>query len=78
MAAVATLDKIKTSVESTVNIEDIKTKAYTALNDDINTPILIAHLFDGVKMINSLAAGKEQITSEQLVDLKKLYNDLVL
>jgi len=77
MAAVATLDKIKAGKESTVNIEELKTKAYAALNDDINTPILIAHLFDGVKMINSLAAGKEQITAEQLESLKKLYNDLV-
>ena len=77
MAAVATLDKIKVSNESTVNIEELKTKAYAALSDDINTPILIAHLFDGVKMINSLAAGKEQITAEQLESLKKLYNDLV-
>ncbi|MGZ2370893.1 cysteine--tRNA ligase [Ancylomarina sp. YFZ004] len=77
MAAVATLDKIKAGAESTVNIVDIKTKAYTALNDDINTPILIAHLFDGVKMINSLAAGKEQITADQLESLKKLYQDLV-
>ncbi|MRT92489.1 cysteine--tRNA ligase [Ancylomarina sp. 16SWW S1-10-2] len=77
MAAVATLSKIKDSKESTVNVEDIKTKAYAALNDDLNTPILIAHLFDGVKMINSLAAGKEQITAEQLEDLKKLYTDLV-
>ncbi len=77
MSAVATLDKIKAGKESTVNVEELKTKAYAALNDDINTPILIAHLFDGVKMINSLAAGKEQITAEQLESLKKLYNDLV-
>lgn len=77
MAAVATLDKIKAGAESTVNVEELKTKAYAALNDDINTPILIAHLFDGVKMINSLAAGKEQISAEQLEDLKKLYNELV-
>lgn len=77
MAAIATLDKIQASATSSIKVDDLKTKCYEALNDDLNTPILIAHLFDGVKMINSLAAGTESITAEDLKSLKTLYNTLV-
>lgn len=77
LAAIATLDKIQATNSSSVNFEELKTKCYEALNDDLNTPILIAHLFDGVKLINSLAAGTESITAEDLEGLKTLYHSLV-
>jgi cysteinyl-tRNA synthetase len=77
MTAVDTLDKIQVSDSSTGKIDELKAKCYEALNDDLNTPILIAHLFDGVRMINSLAAGTEFITAEDLENLKALYNTLV-
>ena len=76
MAAIATLDKIQASGSSSIKVDELKNKCYEALNDDLNTPILIAHLFDGVKMINSLAAGTESITTEDLESLKALYNTL--
>ena len=41
------------------------------MNDDFNTPITIANLFDGLKHINLLKEGKETITTE---DLEKLTN----
>jgi cysteinyl-tRNA synthetase len=76
MAAIATLDKIQVSGSSSIKVDELKNKCYEALNDDLNTPILIAHLFDGVKMINSLAAGTESIATEDLESLKALYNTL--
>ena len=36
------------------------------MNDDFNTPILIAHLFEGVRYINVIKDGKETITAEDL------------
>lgn len=75
MAAVATLDKIKPLSENTVNVSELSGKCFEALNDDLNTPILISHLFDGVRMINSLAAGTEKIDAGNLAELKKLYHD---
>lgn len=68
------LDSVKPSETSTVDIEELKNKCYTALNDDLNTPILIAHLFDGLKSINALSEGKATITENDLKDLKDLYN----
>jgi cysteinyl-tRNA synthetase len=77
MAAIATLNKIQASASTSIEVNGLKNKCYEALSDDLNTPILIAHLFDGVKMINSLAAGSESITAEDLENLKSLYNTLV-
>ncbi|PKQ63006.1 cysteine--tRNA ligase [Labilibaculum manganireducens] len=77
MTAVATIDKIQASASSSNSVEELKAKCYEALNDDFNTPVLIAHLFDGVKMINSLAVGKETITASDLSVLKDLYHNLV-
>jgi cysteinyl-tRNA synthetase len=77
MTALSTLDKIKAADTSTVNVEELKEKCYQALNDDLNTPILVAHLFDGVKAINSLASGSEKISQEDLESLKNLYQTLI-
>ena len=76
--ALATLTKITASKDNTVDVQAIKDKCFAALNDDINTPLLISYLFDGVRMINSIADGKEKINAESLEILRNLYNDLVL
>ena len=70
---IETLGKIKPSTKSTISISEIKDKFYEAINDDLNTPILISYMFDGVKIINSIYAGKEQISAKDLELLKDLY-----
>ncbi len=77
MTAIKTLEEIETSESSTVEISSLKEKCFTALNDDLNSPIAIAHLFDGVKMINSINAGKEKISPADLKDLTTFYHSLV-
>jgi cysteinyl-tRNA synthetase len=47
------------------------------MNDDFNTPILIAHLFDGVRIINSIKDGKESMTSSDLEKLKNIFTAFV-
>ncbi len=76
-AAMETLGKLKASDTSSVSVDELEEKLYTAINDDLNTPVLIAHLFDGVKLINSVADGKAQLTVSDLDKLKKLYDDFV-
>ncbi len=71
MKAVETLKKLPVSQESTVDVDALKEKVYVALNDDFNSPIAIAHLFDTVKMVNSINDGTEKITAVQFEDLKK-------
>ncbi len=76
LKGIETLNKIKPGKESSFDVNLIKEKSYEALNDDMNTPILIAHLFDGIKKINSVIAGTETITENDLSELKTLYHDM--
>jgi cysteinyl-tRNA synthetase len=75
MAAMEVMEKLQANgnAEESVNIAELKAKCYEAMNDDFNSPILIAHLFDGVKIINSIKDGKAKIDEENLSMLKELY-----
>jgi cysteinyl-tRNA synthetase len=77
MNAVALLPRLKTSDVSTVDVEKLRNDCYEALNDDLNSPILIAFLFDGVKMINAVNDGNLTITRNDLEKLQQLYSGLV-
>jgi len=77
MKAAETLEGLKYSAESTVDVAGLKEKCLAALNDDLNSPITIAHLFDGVKMINSINDGSEKISEQKLAELKTFFNTIV-
>lgn len=77
MAASRMLSKVKPSKSSSVNVDELRDKAFAALCDDLNSPIAIATLFDWVRIINSLAEGKEQITQPDLDELASLFNSLM-
>jgi cysteinyl-tRNA synthetase len=66
MEALSLLKDLPTSAQSSIAIEDWKQLCYDAMNDDFNTPILIAHLFEGVRYINVIKDGKETITAADL------------
>jgi len=71
MDAVNSLNTIETSKTSSVDISKWKQQCYDAMNDDFNTPILISHLFEAVKIINQLKEQKATISLDDLADLKK-------
>ena len=75
--AVSLLEGLKPNEQSSIDVPGLREKCYAAMNDDMNSPILIAHLFDGVKMINSVNDGKATVNSADLELLKKLYQDFV-
>jgi cysteinyl-tRNA synthetase len=75
MASIKTLDNLKTSATSTSDINALEQKCYEAMNDDFNAPVLVANLFEGSRIINSVNDGKETITSDDLSKLKKLMNE---
>jgi cysteinyl-tRNA synthetase len=77
MKAIETLNKLKPSAVSTIDVPKIQEKCYTALDDDLNSPILLSHLFEGVKLINSVVDGSEKIDSSSLEALKALFNTFV-
>jgi cysteinyl-tRNA synthetase len=77
MSAIKTLDKLKPESTSTSNITELKNKCYEAMNDDFNTPILVANLFEAARIVNSVNDGKEKITEADLVTIKKLMHEFV-
>ncbi|MFB6319225.1 cysteine--tRNA ligase [Saccharicrinis sp. FJH54] len=68
------LSKIESTDKSTVDIQKLEDACYAAINDDLNSPIVIASLFDGVRIINSLLAGKDTITKTDLDKLTALFH----
>src|SRR4030043_2142779 len=74
MKAVETLDKIKPSLSSTIDIALLNSKCYEAMDDDLKTSLLLSQLFEGVKYINSAADGTDKMSSNDLELFRKLFN----
>lgn len=68
--ALQLLDNLTPAETSTFDVCNWKSNCYEAMNDDFNSPILIAHLFEAVKLINNIKLGNEKLTSEDLEILK--------
>jgi cysteinyl-tRNA synthetase len=66
MEAVNSMESIQASTASSIDVKAWRKKCYEAMNDDFNTPILISHLFEGVKFINQLKENKETISEADL------------
>ncbi|MBV7269955.1 cysteine--tRNA ligase [Winogradskyella luteola] len=71
MDAINIIDDLKISSTSSFDVNTWKQKCYDAMNDDFNTPILIATLFDAAKFINQVKDGSATITKEDLELLKQ-------
>ena len=70
--ALQKLDSLEVSENSSgFELESWTQSCYTAMNDDFNSPVLIAHLFDAVKYINAVSNGLHQISAEDLTSLSK-------
>ena len=68
------LKRITPSPTSTVEVKGLRAKCYEAMNDDLNTPIVISHLFEGARAINNVIAGNNTISAEDLEELKAVFN----
>lgn len=77
MDAIVSLKELQPAGSSSVNIEGWKQSCYDAMNDDFNSPILIAQLFEAVKYINLLKEGKETLNAADLDTLGKTMNAFV-
>lgn len=75
--AYETIDKITPSDKSSADVNSFEANCFAALNDDLNTAIAVAHLFDAARLINSAHAGSETLTAENLQQLKKLFDDFL-
>ncbi|GIV27097.1 MAG: cysteine--tRNA ligase [Bacteroidia bacterium] len=67
------LKTIKPSANSSVTVADFWNKCYSALNDDFNTAVLMAELFEIAKIINKANEGQINLTEQDIEELKKLF-----
>jgi cysteinyl-tRNA synthetase len=77
MDAVKDLANLSTSESSSINAQGLVASFYDAMNDDFNAPILVANLFETVKVINTIKEGKATITQTDLEILTKEVNAFV-
>jgi cysteinyl-tRNA synthetase len=77
MKVFESLNKIKPSDSSTYDVNDLYKKCHEALNDDLNSPVVLSHLFEGVRFVNSVIDGSEKISAADLVSLKTLFDTFV-
>ena len=72
------LQELTPSAESTIEVNGYEAKCYEAMNDDLNTSIVISHLFDACRVINQVNDGKASATAEDIETLKKLFNTFLV
>ncbi|GHT87836.1 cysteine--tRNA ligase [Bacteroidia bacterium] len=61
------------TTDSTVNIAELQSKSFEAMNDDLNTPIVISYLFEATRIINSALAGQTSLTAKDIQQLKAFF-----
>jgi cysteinyl-tRNA synthetase len=72
-----TLLKLQPSSSSSVDVSELPDKCYSAMDDDFNSPVAIAHLFDAVRVINAVNDGNETLNQKDLDLLKELFQVFV-
>ena len=73
MEAYNNMKNLKVSGQSSVDIKALEIKCYEAMNDDLNTPMVISHLFEATRIINSNIAGQTDLTQENITELESLF-----
>ncbi len=78
MDAVGNAEKLPTTDKtSSFDVSVWRQQCYDAMNDDFNSPILVAKLFDAVKQINLIKEEKETISKADKKLLSQTLNDFV-
>src|SRR5690606_33920851 len=73
MAAAGLLDRLTAAGDSTYDVAGLEQRCYAAMNDDFNSPVAIAALFDAARIVNSVNDGKERLSAPDLERLKNIY-----
>ena len=78
MTAYLSIDECKPSDEGDADIAALEARCYAAMGDDFNTPILIAELFEAVRLINGCKNGQQALTAAQLNHLKTIMTHFLM
>ena len=77
MEAMEALEWMPTASKSGFDVASWRQKCYDAMNDDFNTPVLIAHLFEAVKQINLIKERKIAVNESDKALLQETMNAFV-
>ena len=69
---------IPVSPESSVEIPDFESQAYEAIDDDMNTSMVISVLFEASRIINSAASGEIKLTEQNKKRLQNLFDTFLI
>lgn len=72
------LQELTPSATSSIDVNGYEAKCYEAMDDDLNTSIVISHLFDACRLINQVNDGKATATAEDIDALKKLFSTFLV
>lgn len=75
--AYETISKLVPGSTSTSDIKKVELECYAAMNDDFNTAIVIANLFEVSRIVNSVNSGTETLTAEDIHLAKKIFDDFL-
>lgn len=74
---IANLDRIPPSTSGRTDVGEIEKAFYSAMNDDFNSPVAIAHIFDGIRTINAARSGDGAFSEEDLKNWRTFYQNAV-
>lgn len=74
MDSYSSISKITPSASSSVEVKHIREKCYEALNDDLNSAMVIANLYEAATIINSATAGNITLTEEDIEELQSVFD----
>lgn len=77
MTAYAQLDELVASEKNEVDVAAMRARCDAAMNDDFNSPVLIAELFEASRVINSIKDGNVQADAVNLAALRTLMTDFM-
>ena len=77
MKAIDLLPKLKPGTNDGADVAALEQRCYDAMNDDLNTPVMIAELFEGVRIINSVNDGKLSLTASSIARLTSLFDHML-
>ena len=74
MQAATLLARLTPADKTTADVAGLADRCRAAMDDDLNTPMVISHLFEAAKAINSIHDGKATITAADLEELRGTFH----
>lgn len=68
------INRIKPAGNSSADVQGLRQKCYDALNDDLNSAIVLSHLYEAATIINSAVAGTVNLTQADIDEVRGLYD----